>query len=330
MACNNSGVFYWSGASFMTATMLYTDSNLSNPAPDGWYSIGGNYRQISGGVLGSVTTCPACLVPCETSLNAAGQGSGKYVATFDIGPTLGVVIIRFNSFNVPDMCTWSYDYDNSGTPTVASEYSSNTWGYLTGIVGLGIAGSATCTASDGTSITFDNALGSSGVSVQGTVHDYNNSGPPDFNDTGVATTLGPYTGSQVSLVTGSSGYVSMVVPKPNNFPTTMDIIIDAPCNGTVFVVRASCPTDLNRFTCKPSPQPCGAAPLLDPFFTSHPSHNTGFSTTVNVGDWVFDDQYGVTPKAAGTYLVDNNGSPDCIVVSANGVVTSITTCSGSC
>ena len=53
-----TGTYYYSSASFSTATALYTDAALSTFAPDGWYSDQTIYRQQAAGVLYAETTCP--------------------------------------------------------------------------------------------------------------------------------------------------------------------------------------------------------------------------------------------------------------------------------
>ena len=58
-----SGTYYFSSASFSTATAVYTDAALSTFAPDGWYSDETIYRQQAAGILHAETTCPNCLSP---------------------------------------------------------------------------------------------------------------------------------------------------------------------------------------------------------------------------------------------------------------------------
>ena len=57
------GTYYYSSASFSTATALYTDADLTVFAPDGWYSDESIYRQQASGVLYAETTCPSCASP---------------------------------------------------------------------------------------------------------------------------------------------------------------------------------------------------------------------------------------------------------------------------
>ena len=57
------GTYYYSSASFSTATALFTDADLTTFAPDGWYSDQSIYRQQAAGVLFAQTSCPNCLSP---------------------------------------------------------------------------------------------------------------------------------------------------------------------------------------------------------------------------------------------------------------------------
>ena len=335
MACNNSTTFYWPGASFVSTPTIYSDPGFTTVAPDGFYQQAGMFRQMSGGILGSATTCPACLVPCDTTL-AANGGQGQFFATANVGTTTGVVLVLFTVFNVPDKCTWSFDYDNSGTPTVASEYSSPSFGYMQGLIGTD---SWSCGIPvDGVDPTMTNALGSSGLSITVDRYDYDPTLPSSSNfitPTSVGTqTLGPYdpqgTGTNpVDFTINSPNLAMMVIPKPLTTTDIIDLVVEGPCTSTGWNLWIGCPTQLNNFKCTPSPTPaCTGA--TDPFFTAHIGNTTGFATSVSVHDWVFEDAFGVTKKAAGTYLVETGGVPLCVVVSSDGVVTSVANCVGNC
>lgn len=333
MACINSTTFYWPGASFASTTTIYSNPGFTTIAPDGWYQQGGIFRQMSGGVLGAATTCPTCLFPCDTTFSGSGQ-QGQFFLSANVGTTTGVVLAILNPMDVPDKCTWSFDYDNSGTPTVASEYSSPNFGYLQGLIGTD--SSACGLGSPITGPTMTNALGSSGFSESVDRYDYDTAlGNFPATPTSVGTqTLGPYdpqgTGTNpVDFRATAVGACMMVIPKPLTTTDTIDFIFDGPCSSTGWSFFVGCPTQLNSFTCSPSPTPaCTGA--TDPFFTAHIGNNTGFATSVFVHDWAFEDEFGVTQKAAGTYLVESGGAPQCVVVSADGVVTSATNCIGNC
>jgi len=331
MSCTNSTTFYWPGASFATTPIIYSDPGFTTVATDGWYQQGGIYRQMVGGVLGAATTCPTCVLPCDSTFSGSGV-QGQYFLSANVGTTTGVVLVLFNVLDVPDKCTWSFDYDNSGTPTVASEYSSPNFGYLQGLIGTD---SSACTL--GGSPTMTNALGSSGFSANVDRYDYDTaSGGFPATPTSVGTqTLGPYdpqgTGTNpVDFRATQVGNCMMVVPKPLTTTTTIDFVFDGPCVSTGWTFFVGCPTQLNNFKCRLSPTPsCTGA--SDPFFTAHIGSSTGVATSVFVHDWVFEDQFGVKKKAAGTYLVEGGSTgPLCVVVSSDGVVTSVSNCVGNC
>ena len=57
-----SQYYYPTGSTFANNTNIYTDVNLTNVAPDGFYSEpgGSQFRQISSSVIGSLQTCATC------------------------------------------------------------------------------------------------------------------------------------------------------------------------------------------------------------------------------------------------------------------------------
>lgn len=330
MACINSTTFYWPGASFASTTTIYSDPGFTTIAPDGWYQQAGIYRQMLGGVLGAVTTCPTCVLPCDSTFSGSGV-QGQFFLTANVGTTTGVVLVLLNPLDVPDKCTWSFDYDNSGTPTVASEYSSPNFGYLQGLIGT-----VSSACSVGGSPTMTNALGSSGFSVNVDRYDYDTAlGNFPATPTSVGTqTLGPYdpqgTGTNpVDFRPTQVGSCMMVIPKPLTTTTTIEFVFDGPCASTGWSFFVGCPTQLNSFRCSPSPT-ASCTGATDPFFTAHIGNNTGVATSVFEHDWAFEDQNGINKKAAGTYLVESGGAPQCVVVSSDGVVTSVSNCVGNC
>ena len=128
--------FYYDGLTFASAGNVYTDSNLTTGAPDGFYSLGGIVRVKTGGVLGPPQNCPSCAVPCGTGGFAATGETGVYTVDFELGNTPGAAVITFSPgvdndtcVPIPDKCTWSYN------GVTASEYSSLLGGYQTGMIG---------------------------------------------------------------------------------------------------------------------------------------------------------------------------------------------------
>ena len=331
MACTSNVTVYWLGTSFASATQLFSDSNLTTVAPDGYYQVGGIYREMSGGVLGAPGSCPTCLVPCGNTITGSGS-QGYYTVSFDAGNSQGAVIVLFEPYSYPDGVTWTYD------GVTASEYASATNGYLQGLIG---------NQSSANPVTppfppfpcnppMTNGAGSAGATFSGTLYVWDTSLPGlgGFVDVGVPTVLGPYGNAatgDVSFTVTNPGPAAMVVPKPNITPTNVDFVIQGPCNSTVWNITVLCPQELPAYKCEPTPVACGD-PLTELMFTVHPASPTGVTAGgVFVNDWAFADSVGVNLKPAGTYLVDNGvGTLQCVTVSANGVITNVTSCSGSC
>lgn len=74
------GNFYIDGPTLATATVVYTDVDLTTCAPDGFYSDGVVVRQQINCALSFVQNCPSCGVPCTTTVNANGA-AGIYELT---------------------------------------------------------------------------------------------------------------------------------------------------------------------------------------------------------------------------------------------------------
>jgi len=176
-----------------------------------------------------------------------------------------------------------------------------------------------------------NSNGSNGLTYTGTEFEYDNVFNT-FTATGNTTILGPYTSNALggtTLTASAPGNCMMVIPKPNPFPTAINLQMDGPCGGTAWSVTLNCPNALNDFSCKPHPMSCGDT-LTDVMFTAHVGNTTGFSPGITVNDWAFADVNGVNPKPAGIYGVDIGGVINCVTVSANGVVTAVSVCTTTC
>ena len=106
------GTYYFDGTSFVNASMLFTDAQLTTVAPNGYYMQNDVVRQLVGGpsnpVLLQAQTCATCSVPCGGGINGTGA-TGKYTLSMNLGNSIGAVVITFNPQSVPDKCTWTYD-----------------------------------------------------------------------------------------------------------------------------------------------------------------------------------------------------------------------------
>ncbi len=322
MACNNSTTIYWGGVSFSTAPQIYSDPELTIVAIDGWYSIGGVYRQMTGGVLGASQSCPTCKFNCDTGV-VTGTGSvGKYNVNVGLGGSTGAVIIRFRPYGAPDRCTWTFN------GVSASEYSSPVFGYMEGLIGNGGAtGTHVC---DGSGVTITNANGSNGLSFAGLQYVYDfqgNNFVVDEDEFGspIGATAGPYSAAETTLVDGTVDFVTMVVPKPLPSPSDLVISVDGPCIYTQWDLQVNCPIKLNEFAAGVNGGACGFN-FSSPIYTAHVGNDTGVSTSISVNDWVFNDENGVTKTPAGIYPVSVLGVNNLMTVSADGIVTNIAPC----
>lgn len=307
--------FYYDGLTFAAATNVWLDAALTIPAPDGFYGTAGYYREKSGGVLLQQTICTTCTITCGSTIPGGILGTGRYNFSYDLGTSTGAVLVRFQPGNGPSKCTWTFG------GVSASEYSSSTEGYLQGVVGT-IAAGAGCTS------PIDNATGSNGATYS--VTDYNwQTATNTYESAPASVTLGPYTNSAAggtTLTTADPGFCVMVIPKPNATPSTATFVIENPC-GAKPNITVNCPIQLNEFSAGPAGGACGAYP--NRMYTAHVGNATGVSTTVSVNDWAFSDVNGVTQHPAGTFPVLSGGLK-CVTVNADGIVTAVTTCTGSC
>ena len=202
------GTYYWAGTSFATATQIYSDSNLTTVANDGWYSVGGVYRQMVGGVLGPQTLCPSCVIPCGTGLSIGGFSTGLFAIAFDMGTAPGAAVITFSAGvsnttlrPIPDGLTWNYN-GMSG-----SEGSALVGGYQRGITGAPDGPPATfsvpCFNTNPGSPPITTATGSNGIQPNGAQYYVWDASINNFVASGAAS-MGPYTGI-TNNVSGSSG-----------------------------------------------------------------------------------------------------------------------------
>ena len=314
------GNYYYDGTSFALANVLCTDSSLLITAADGWYSQGGLYRNLVGGILNTPVTCPSCVYGCG-SPSVSSSTYGKHIIDVDIGNTIGAVLIEFTVASPLNAAraTWTWN------AITASEYSSPNFGYCEGLIGdESIAG-------------IDNGTGSGVTSFTGTEYTYQGG----VFTTGAATTWGPYANIFAGGVTlepgGGYGTTIMVVPKTLAAPDSLQLAIDTTSvvNTNNFSVKVNCPIQLPAFSgLQQNFSPLGGACAnTDPDdYIFHHVVVSSLSSPGNpaVHDWVFTDANGAVPVAGttvfpGIYRVFVGGVNQSMSV-ANGVITSLTPC----
>lgn len=312
--------FYYDSANFADATNIWDDAALTIPSANGWYQVGGVYREKIAGVLGPVQACPECgpsFIDCDGPVYA-NAAQGVYSVNYNVGGTVGAVIIKFAPLTIPDRLTWTHD------GLSASEYSSRAYGYKQGYIGSAAAGGA-----------FSPPMinGSPAGPYSGSAYEWNDS-INDFISIGSAT-IPVAPASEVSLTAGGIyapgvNDAFMVIPKTDPSVGVLEIRVDAPDSITEWHATAYCPTSLNAFDCSTSGAAC--SPLSKVLYTCsvEPGGN-GINTMLGLNDWVFTDSFGVNSYPAGDVAVlDGDGSTKCITVDANGVITNIVACAGTC
>jgi hypothetical protein len=308
------GQYYYDGTSFTFATGLFTDAALTVVAPDGWYSQGGTYRQMSGGVLQSPQSCASCITACSTSVSQDVFAQSK--VTIDMGVNTGAVVVQFTvGLTSTARCTWTYN------SVSASEYSSPNFGYVQGLIG------------DENCCGVNNATGSGGLLYSGAVQQY--SGATWVPDGNVAT-WGPYANQASGGVdldnTGVGfGTTIMVIPKTSASLTTIDFVVDTPAPSSSatwdWTLNALCPASLDSF------QAFNTSFVDCPTACVNTTANTDFYHALVAGtagqpavhDWVFTDADGVTAIADGYWSVFFAGAWHCMETQ-NGVIINLTAC----
>jgi len=321
MACNNQQTIFWEGLTFGSASQIFTDSALTSVAPDGFYSFGGTVRQMLNGNLLAPQSCTPCNIPCgnpkNNTITGGGLGRGTYQFNVDVGTNTGAVIIKMNPQVNPSRLIWSYD------GLTSSEYSSSTWGYAQGIIGeydlpITNGGSVTC---DGNTVSNNN--GSNSQIISGLSFSFDFSTQSFVSATiPVQVNLGPYNPSDVNLVPGIPNEYTMVIPKPNATPSIVSITIETICDSSNWIVGTNCPQPLLS-------SPLGVtrcALYTTTVYSASSFTDSGYSSLIQINDFVFTDVNGVNPLAAGVYYVFTSGIDQIMTVSSDGVVTNLVAC----
>jgi hypothetical protein len=92
-----------------------------------------------------------------------------------------------------------------------------------------------------------------------------------------------------------------------------------------------CPKSLNAFDCSTPGGAC--SPTTKVLYTCSVASGCGDGTSTMLGlnDWVFTDSFGISAYPAGDVAVlDGDGVTKCVTIDANGVITNIAACAGTC
>jgi hypothetical protein len=296
-----SGSYFLNAPSLGSATAVFTDTDLSICAANGFYSDGVIVREQVDCVLLPQQTCAACSIPCGGTINSSGN-QGVYYLSVNLGTDIGAVIIEFNPISVPDGISALFDN------VVYNGLSSPTFGWLQGIAGLPTyIGSV-----DGDC----NIVANSPYTLDEFEYSVNS-----FAPLGTTTNVSVVSG-QMQLTASQPGNCIMVVPKTSASPSILDLTFIGPCLGTVFNISVSCPVSLTSFTSTvvnlDSETACGDT--IDQ--TYYVAHVNGSGGVLGLYDLVFSDSNGEFKLNQGYYKTSTNFYQ----VDENGVVILIDSC----
>lgn len=297
--------YYIDTDSFNNATSIWTNSDLTIKAADGFYQQNGFYRQMSGGELLPSTICPECTVPCGESI-IANELPGIYYLNTDLGSPVGAVVVRFNPITVPDGIKAIYD------TVVYNGLSSPTYGWLQGTTGLhtfiGIE-SSDCGIVAGSPYTLDE------------FQYYENS----FGSLGTNKTISVLEG-QMDLKALAPGNTVMVIPKIAASPSILNIELIGVCSSVQFNISVDCPVALPSFDSSTVNTTSELACAASPTQTYYVAHVNGAAGVLGLYDLVFSDPNGQFKLEAGFYKTNDAGANEWYQVDANGAIILFGTC----
>ena len=313
---SQTGVTYFidQGTTFDTTTGLYTDATGQTKAPDDTYRVSGTntFRVQSGGTLAAVASCPTCPVSCG-EITIPNGNKGSYNLNVTLGTDIGSVVVYFNPATVPDGVRGVYDstsYNALASPT--NGYIKTTSGVANAFTIIGNAADACLPSTPNTTLYdyFDEIVSNAWVQ-NGTES--------------VTINTGDVQGG------GSNEYSSLVIPKPNANPQTMDLKALGPCTGTVFGLEIVCPAALPSWSTSTiaqngsSASACAGSGATGFFAKQYTDRNNAGVVLPILHNWVFSDNTGATVLPNGFYKITGTT----VAQVANGVVTAITTCASS-
>lgn len=298
--------YYIDTDNLSTATSIWTDSNLTVKAADGFYQKDGVYRQMSGGELLPSEICPACATPCGGAISASGN-QGIYYLNIDLGSDTGAVLVNFDPYSFPDGILASFN------SVSYNGLSSPNFGWLQGTTGLPTyigSAPADCGTLANSPYTLDE------FQYNGTT----------FAPLGTTTIVSVDAG-QIQFTASGPGNSVIVIPKSVVSPSVLSLSFIGPCSGTVFDIDVSCPAVLPSFTSSTVNVDSTAACAATIDQTYYVAYVNGAAGVLGLYDLVFSDANGEFKLAAGFYKTTAAGTSEWIQVDNNGVIIAFGDCS---
>lgn len=297
--------YYLDAPSLGSATVIYTDINLTTVAPNGFYSDGTISReQVSGSLLPQVS-CPSCAIPCGGIISASGN-QGVYYLNTELGTATGAIVVKFDPYGVPDGIMATFGGNNYNAVV------SPSYGYLQGDTDLPTyigASSANCGIPSGSPYTL-------------TEYQYDGA---NFVSLGTTTPVTIVSG-QLEFTGSGPGNTVMVIPKTTASPSILALQFIGPCAGTAFDVNVSCPAALGSFDSSSmhANSTLACADTIDQIY--YVAHVNGSGGVLGLYDLVFSDPNGEFKLSAGFYKTTDAGANNWFEVDINGVIVSFGVC----
>ena len=294
-------------SSFATATRVYDDINLITVSPDGFYQNNNEYRNQLNGLLGPLTICEECGIPCGGTLNPPNGQTGLYQLDISVGSTsndTGAILVYFNPQSIPDAIRVLYDgvyYNRLSSPTDGNRQSTS---------GVADAFTILGNPNDGCVPTLPN------TSNYNFFNGFDNTGWLAGTPSPQSITLN--TGDDIRG--GQSEFSVLVVPKPNALPGNVSIQVLGPCANTGWNISVECPAALPSFTASANGSSFSCGATTETFFFAPFRNATNVYPVIN--NPVFLDQDGANRASDQNYLMDNSQ----VITVTNGVVSNIQNC----
>lgn len=304
------GNYFIDGPTLSTASAVYTDVDLTICASDGFYSDGTVCRQQIGCVLSIATPCPSCFAPCDSAIDAGGS-TGVYKLTFSTGGDFGAIIIYFSPQSVPDSIRATFD------GVVYNKLTCDSFGFAQAAAGnstvVGAAGSD-CSPSVGSTLDGGGYSGLEEKVYNPTTGVFDTVG---FNGTATGTS------ADVFLSSAAPGFYTLVIPRVNNNSDSCEVEVIGYC-GTQWDLEINCPAALPSVSANLTSDNCATTSF--PTFFFHAPNRGNTPGEPQRKEFVFQDNSGLTPLPAGTYVMNPPSGKAIVEVNTNGVIANITPC----
>jgi len=317
-----AGTFCFDGANFAQATSLYTDSALTNLAPDGYYAQGTISRRQLNGILLAPVACSDCNPPTPPNPISCGAGiiipqstEGLYELNFSAGSGTGAISILFQPKDVPDGIRVLYDgvyYNRLSSPLDGDRQNTSGVSDAFTILGEVFNPVPGCVAVPQTFVLdYYNGLNQNPASwIPGT---------PSTKT--VTTNVGDLVLGGACPPVGDCQYNLLIIPKPSAAPDNVKVEVIGTCFGTEFNLDVSCPAALPGFQGRSIGSSTGCTTANATFYFGRFRFQTNIYPSFN--NPVFSDVNGEFRVSDGNYYMDNN-----LVVSVtSGVVSGFQPCS---